>query len=364
MAGIYFHIPFCLKKCYYCDFISFPNIEKQNEYTQCLIKEIQLRKEILKTKEWSTIFFGGGTPSLLSLHNLGKIIDELALYIDFNKIKEFTIEVNPKTLTLEKLQFYKANNINRISLGLQTFNLRELKVIGRIHTPQDAIETVQIAKGQGFDRISVDLIYGLPFQTLETLMASLETACSLGINHISFYGLQVEENTPLEKMIISKELTIPNDEMQENLYLSGVEYLIKKGFKQYEVSNFALGNNIALHNYNYWLYKDYLGFGVSSYSKLANKRFANTDNIDEYCYKLKGNNLPIKEVEILTYEEMEFEQKMLSLRTARGLKLDGVKNYDIVPELIHNGLAYINGDRLKLTAKGYLISNEIINKLC
>ncbi|SES66556.1 radical SAM family heme chaperone HemW [Anaerobranca gottschalkii] len=364
MAGIYIHIPFCLKKCYYCDFISFPDIEKENEYTQSLIKEIHLQKDILKTKEWSTVFFGGGTPSLLSLNNLGKIIDELALYIDFNKIKEFTIEANPKTLTSEKLQFYKVKNINRLSLGVQTFNLRELKAIGRIHTPQDAIDTVQLAKGQGFDRISIDLIYGLPFQTLETLMESLEITYSLGINHISFYGLQVEEDTPLERMILSKELTIPDEEIQENLYLAGVEFLIKRGFKHYEVSNFALGNNIALHNYNYWLYKDYLGFGVSSYSKLGNKRYANTDNLDEYCFKLNQNNLPIKEVEILTNKEMEFEQKMLSLRTHRGLKLDEGKNIEVVKDLIYNELAYIEKDRLKLTAKGYLVSNEIINKLC
>lgn len=363
MSGLYFHIPFCIKKCYYCDFTSFSCIEQQDEYTLGLIKEIELKKEILKQREWSTVFFGGGTPSLLSIDNLKKVMSKLGLYTDLRKIKEFTIEVNPKTVTSEKLEKYIDLGINRLSIGIQSFNVKELKAIGRIHTAEDAIKTIELAKESGFSNISLDLIYGLPFQDIKSLKANIDTACNLGINHISFYGLQVEEGTPLEKMIQSGEVTVPTEDESISMYLESVELLRDYGLNQYEVSNFALDGQISLHNYNYWMYHDYLSFGVSSHSKIGNRRFANTEEMDEYLYKLNHNIAAENYEEYLTDEEMAFERKMLLLRTHIGLPLSNIENHKYLECLINDGLGTIEQGRFRLTVRGYLMSNEIINNL-
>ena len=365
MAGIYIHIPFCLKKCYYCDFTSYTDTctDSQDQYIGALLTEIKQRIEILKQKEWSTIFIGGGTPSLLSIDNLSLIKEALNQYIDHSKIKEFTIEVNPKTVDLKKLSDYKELGINRLSIGIQSFEDQELKEIGRIHHSQDALDTIKMAKTVGFTNISVDLIFGLPSQTLPTLRRTLETAINQNVNHISFYGLQVEENTPLHKMVDHNIIQIPPEDDAVDMYLESVKYLKEKGYDQYEISNFARNNLISQHNYNYWLYKDYLGLGVSSHSKIGNTRFANTDSMAEYVDLIKAGDTPTKHQETLTPKEINFEKNMLLIRTKQGIPLSEISKTDYVEELLKNQMANIINQSLVLTPKGLIVSNEIINKI-
>lgn len=369
MAGLYFHIPYCLQKCQYCDFVSFPRDlaqkegQDQDSYTEALLIEIQLKKQLLRQQEWSTLFFGGGTPSLLSVRNLERILKELGDIISLGDIREFTIEVNPKTLSKLKLQSYKRIGVNRLSIGVQSFCDKELEVIGRIHTSNDAIETIKRAQHQDFFDISLDLMYGLPGQDINSLLNNIKVAASLDIAHISLYGLQVEKNTPLALKVDRGETILPNEEEMYEMYLKSVSILQELGYQQYEISNFAKTSKECLHNLVYWNYNDYIGFGLGSHSKIGNKRYANTHSLSCYIKKIKKRQLPIDFEENLTGLEMEFEKSMLSLRTKKGIPISVIKNSYALKDMVNADLATLQNDRLILTAKGYLVSNEIINKL-
>lgn len=363
MPGLYFHIPFCVKKCLYCDFTSFSCIEEQDRYTKALSEEIILKKQLLKQQEWSTIFFGGGTPSLLSVENLERIIRELSTHINLDNVTEFTVEANPKTLSMNKLKAYARLGVNRMSVGVQSFNEEELMAIGRIHSSHDAIATIKIAQNAGFSNISLDLIYGLPHQTKESLSQNIKIAASLGVTHISLYGLQVEENTPLAKLVEQKKVIIPLEEELADMYLESVSLLKELGYKQYEVSNFAKNEHFCLHNLIYWNYEDYLGFGLSSHSKLENLRYANTDSLADYVSKLTAKQIPIDFEESLEIDVMQFEKNMLALRTKKGVPLTEIKDRLALDFIILNDFGKIEDDYFKLTPKGFLVSNDIINKL-
>ncbi|QNO13573.1 radical SAM family heme chaperone HemW [Alkalicella caledoniensis] len=362
MAGIYIHIPFCVKKCHYCDFTSYTCLDSQDEYVKSLLQEIELKKEVLKQKEWSTIFIGGGTPSLLSIDNLSSITKSLFKYIDPVNISEFTIEVNPKTVDQAKLESYLNLGINRLSVGVQSFNDEELRNIGRIHSKEDAINTINLALATGFSNISLDLIFGLPYQTLDSLMQTLKIATDIGVKHISFYGLQIEEGTVLSNMVEENLTELPNEDIESTMYLEGVKYLVQNGYHQYEISNFAKDKLKSEHNFNYWLYKDYIGLGVSSHSKIEGTRYSNTHDIKIYMDKIKEGKIPVELKEILTPEEMRYEHKMLLLRTEEGIPLKDVKD-EYLQVLLQNNLAKIKGEKLVLTEKGLVISNEIISEI-
>ncbi len=287
--GIYIHIPFCIQKCLYCDFISFPNkLEMQEKYVNKLIEEIENEKELFKKYHVTTIYIGGGTPSAIESKYIRQILEKIKENINigelgkedetdkFEKI-EVTIEVNPGTVTRQKLLEYKQAGVNRLSIGLQSTNNELLKEIGRIHTYEDFVHTYELATEIGFSNINVDLMIGLPNQTIQDIKASLQKIIYNQLQkpqHISVYSLIVEPETPIEKLIEKGDLTLPTDEDERKQYQYVKNMLELEGYKHYEISNFALSGKQSKHNTNCWKQKEYIGFGVAAHSYVDRKRFS------------------------------------------------------------------------------------------
>lgn len=285
MTGIYIHIPFCVKKCNYCDFASYPQkLTLQDEYINALIKEM----ELCKGTEADTVYIGGGTPSVLSMENTRRLLSAVRANFNLSSDTEFTIEVNPKTIDTEKTQLYKKLGVNRISIGSQSFCNDELKTLGRIHTAEDTIETCKILKSAGFENISLDLMYALPGQTMDSLGTSLERLLSLNPSHISCYGLKIEDGTPFGTMLQNGELTEADEDTFADMYEYIRRELCKGGYNHYEISNFAKEGRESRHNLKYWQNEDYLGFGLGASSKVGNRRFTKSADFEEYIssYKL------------------------------------------------------------------------------
>ncbi|WP_353894338.1 radical SAM family heme chaperone HemW [Proteinivorax hydrogeniformans] len=367
MSGLYIHIPYCNTKCSYCDFVSYTNTKTIDKYINALKNEITLNQKTLKDLKPSTIFIGGGTPTLVPVHLMHDLFKELSQVINISDVKEWTIEANPKTISLEKLNAYKQIGINRISLGVQSLQQGLLDLISRKHTPAEAIKAIQLAQGVGFENISVDLLYGLPNQTTANILDDIKRLVNEEVKHISFYGLQLEEGTPLHERVNSGRITLPKEEDIKKQYLQAVDLLTNYGYKQYEISNFSKPNFKSLHNLGYWNRGNYLGLGVASHSKIAKKRFYNTNSLNEYLSTLEGNKLPIKESQVLKKSEEKLEQVMLKLRTDMGIPLKQFTNcpkFSLYHDnLISNSLAVNEKGTLKLTANGYLLSNKIIADL-
>ena len=386
--GVYIHIPFCKKKCSYCDFVSFANKEDmQKEYVECLKKEINNWKTKNKDYIVKTVYIGGGTPSYIDskyIMDILKILD-----VSFNSIaiqkKEkinntektrkdeisVTIELNPGTVTKQKLQDYKKAGINRLSIGLQSTNDRLLKQIGRIHNYQQFIETYHLARELGFNNINVDLMLGLPNQTISDLKESLEKVNELKPEHISVYSLIVEENTPIKKLIDNGNLELPNEETERQMYWYVKDFLELKGYKHYEISNFAKPEFESKHNLDCWNQKEYIGFGVSAYSYIDNKRFGNISNIEEY---IKNCNNKTFEKNIIIEEVQNKNQKMneyiiLGLRKIDGISIQKFENtFNENPiilyrkefqKLYEEKLIVIDGDIIRLSNKGLDLANIV-----
>lgn len=280
--GIYIHIPFCMQKCFYCDFISFPNMkERHKQYIEKLIDEINKERELFNKYEVTTIYIGGGTPSLIESTYIEQILSNLKEVI--SKDTEITIEVNPGTVTKRKLQIYKKAGINRLSIGLQTTNDKLLKSIGRIHTYSDFLNTSQMAIDIGFENINVDLMIGLPNQSINDIKESLQKV--MNFQHISVYSLIVESGTEIEKMLEKGDIQLPTEEEERMQYHYVKNVLENKGYKHYEISNFAIPGKCSKHNLNCWEQKEYIGFGISAHSYINKIRFSNTENIEKYLYK-------------------------------------------------------------------------------
>ncbi len=361
-TGIYLHIPFCEKKCNYCDFYSsFVTEELLDKYTVALIREI---------KQWGgkinrpidTIYFGGGTPSLLS-HRLQDILNEIRTSFTVLKNAEITLEINPNGNTEQLLEYAKKSGVNRLSIGAQSGINRELELLGRIHTAEDTIKTVESAKKFGFSNISLDIMLGLPYSSIKTLGTSLDFITGLNPQHISAYILKIEQNTAFYKRTDS--LNIPDDDSVAEQYLYMCDYLEKKGYSHYEISNFCLGENKSRHNLKYWRGVDYLGIGPSAHSALDGKRFY-------YARDLKGfiaGNMPVSDGESGSAEEYV----MLNLRLDSGINLTELENrfnISLTPEFFDRCKAFEKAELLKtddkkiaLTNKGMLLSNSIITEL-
>ena len=356
MLGIYIHIPFCEKKCSYCNFYSISITDEIKEkYINALIEEIKFYGKEEKTID--SLYFGGGTPSILSLKDIEKIMFCLKNSFKFSENIETTIEINPNTATLNKLKHYKKLGINRISFGVQSFIDIELEKLERTHNKKIAIKAIENAISCGFKNISIDLMLGIPLQTKESLFKTLETATNFKISHISLYQLKIEPNTKFFKFP-PKNLMSPDS--VANLYLLACEFLESKGFKQYEISNFAKENKESIHNLKYWTLKDYLGFGPSAHSFYNNERFYHEDSLIDYIKN------PLK----TTKEEknLEFEWLILNLRLKKGISIKDLKNKNFytkdfeqkILKLKKEGLAEIKNNRLTLTPKGMLLQNSII----
>jgi len=372
-ASIYIHIPFCDHKCIYCDFYSIITHENVNHYLHALKKEIESSAaDYSSGRKITTIFFGGGTPSLLSPFQIEEIILHLKKYFIISDEAEITLETNPGTVDENKLYDFRSAGINRISIGIQTFDDQELKFLTRIHNKQTAIDTVLSAQNAGFKNINVDLIFNLPKQTKKKWLLNLETAMLLPITHLSAYSLILERGTILNKLVLDKKVVLQDDDYDAELYELTIDFLTKHNFIQYEVSNFALKGFECRHNLAYWKHKEYFGFGTSAHSFANGKRWWNYSPLNFYIDAvLKKGNAVIGE-EFLSEQQQREEYVMLALRS-NGLNLEefvntfGVEWLEprkvLLNKYMGNNFLQKNENVLSLTAKGYAVCDEIIANL-
>ncbi|MGB9913709.1 MAG: radical SAM family heme chaperone HemW [Candidatus Kapaibacteriota bacterium] len=369
MAGVYIHIPFCEKKCVYCDFYSITNKTLINNFILALLNEIDLFVEKYQKieRKIETIYLGGGTPSLLQPVDLERIISKLNEHFELTELKEFTIECNPGTNFLRKLLDYKKIGINRISIGVQSLHTDELRFLGRIHSKEEAIHSIEEASSI-FNNVSVDIIFSIPCQTRKTLNETLDQLLALDIKHISAYSLIYEEGTPLHKDLRYGKIYPKNEEEDFELYKLIRNKLENNGFLHYEVSNFAKPGYKSIHNLGYWQYKEYFGFGPSAHSFFNGKRQWNVRDLRLYIQMLQKRNLPIQDYELITFEKKLFEKVMLGLRS-EGINLQTFKDefgidlskafVEILQIWIQSGKAIIENGTLRLTGDGYFICDKL-----
>lgn len=372
--SIYVHIPFCAKRCGYCNFVTF--VDKENymfDYTACLIKEIELQAEKFKGHKVHSVYIGGGTPSHLHSGLMLKIMQALKKNYSFLRNAEISIEVNPNSLTVPKLEEYKACGVNRISIGAQTCNNNILKNINRIHNFDDFKLALELAQANGFDNISVDMLLGLPKQKVRDVKKMLKYLVSHEVKHISAYSLILERGTPMFNKVSDGKLVLPTEDKTVDMYNFVYKYLSKKGFKRYEVSNFALPDYECLHNTTYWTMGDYIGFGVAAHSYCFGERFANTNKLTEYIDNLEKGKLAVVASEKLSIEEQKEETIMLSLRTSKGINIEAFntkfhcnlledKRQDI-NFLLTNRFIIIERGFLRLAENAFYVLNSVVQKL-
>lgn len=372
MAGIYIHIPFCSKRCTYCDFYTEVAPDLIPDLVKHLVKEINIRKDYLKNETISTIYFGGGTPSILSREQFSEILDGIFAVYSVEENAEITFEANPDDLTVDFFDSIKYLPFNRISIGIQSFDDNDLKRINRRHTADQAIKAVKNAQNAGFDNISIDLIYGLPIQSIEDWEKQLDIAFSLNIQHVSAYGLTYEEGTALWKQR-EKGLVKPIiDETMNEMYLLLVKKMKERGFEAYEISNFALDGFRSKHNSSYWKQNSYLGIGPSAHSYDLVSRQWNVASIKAYISALE-NNTPYFEKEELTLYDRYNDYVMVSLRTSDGLNFDFLSSefgqnlasyfLDNIRIYIENNSVILSDGKYSLTPQGIMISNQILIQL-
>ena len=366
--GIYIHIPFCIKKCEYCDFVSYCNKKEYvPQYINALKKEI--KNNINKEYKITTIYIGGGTPSSIEENYIADIIETIKLNMNDEDLKDFenievTIEVNPGTVNKEKLQVYKKIGINRLSIGLQETHNELLKSIGRIHTYEEFINTYNLARKIGFNNINVDLMIALPNQTIQDIKENLEKITKLNPEHISVYSLILEEGTPFYNKYNENKIKLPDEELERNMYWYVKNTLENNGYMHYEISNFSKKGFESKHNMNCWNQEEYLGFGVAAHSYNNRIRYSNTNSIEEY---IKGSNKIIHEEQ--TLEDMQKEYMLLGLRKIEGINIQKFKNKfaqnpififkEQLNKLVDEELIIVDGNEIKLTNKGLDLANIV-----
>ena len=374
MAGIYLHIPFCVRKCAYCDFVSFAEGCVPEGYVEALLTELELvARGGGYPAAFDTVFFGGGTPSLLSGAQMKTILDALRVHFAIRADAEISMECNPGTVSPEKFAAYRAAGINRLSIGLQSTHDVLLNEIGRIHHFAQFFETLSSARAAGFDNINVDLMHGLPNQTLEQYLDSLKTVCDLGVQHISAYSLILEEHTPLYFRVEKGEVALPDEDTVADMQDAGIEYLEQRGYHRYEISNFAQDGFECRHNRNYWDNGEYLGFGIAAHAAVRQgrwTRFANVDSLDEYYRLLARGKRPLAETIRLTQRDEMFECVMLGLRLVRGVErarffarfeLDIAEAYPLAMEKLRKrGWVIETEQAIALNSKGLDLQNEAL----
>ena len=366
--GLYVHIPFCLRKCNYCDFCSeAASIEKQRKYIDNLILEIESYKTPKKQKI-NSIFFGGGTPSILKGEDFLKIVEKINESFDLLEPYEFTVEVNPATLTEEKVDAFKKAKVNRISIGMQSIHENELKILGRIHTYEDFEHTFNMLREAGFKNISIDLMYGIPHQTVTSFSETIDRVTALSPEHISAYALIIEEGTPFYEM--REGLPLPTEDEECDMYDILCARLGTAGYSHYEISNYAKDGKMSMHNLKYWHDEEYIGIGLSAHSYYGGKRFYNTDSFEEY-FENFGAKYRKEENEKVGIDK--FEYAMLALRLSDGFSLSEYENLfgekfaigkeSLINAYVDNGFLKIENGRIFLTDKGFYISNTILSEL-
>ncbi len=372
MASLYLHIPYCERKCFYCDFYSLENQDSILPFLDSLERELWMYHSFSIREPIETIFFGGGTPSLLPGDAISRILNSIREQYNVSKDVEISLEANPGTVDLIKLKQYQQSGINRLSYGIQSFHDDELTFLSRIHTSEQAIASVQLAQDAGFQNINIDLIFAIPGQTLERWSQNLEKARDLGTQHISAYSLIVEPNTPLFRSVQKGTVTPALTETEARMYEFTMEFLEESGFHHYEVSNYAKPGFHCRHNLNYWNGSNYLGIGPSAHSHWDSRRWWNVRNVLKYNESIGLQHLPVDGEESL-YPEQKFDETiMLRLRSTgidtRQLLVDfGVdimKNKEqLISELTKENLMIVSESTLKLTKKGFLLCDSIIESL-
>lgn len=378
--AIYVHIPFCKQKCLYCDFPSFAGFREADwfAYARAVVKEIEVVGQRLRSGEMlplhkrATVFFGGGTPSLLPVEALELMVRAMQEQGIWQEPAEATIEANPGTVDLEKLKRLRSLGFDRISFGLQSLNDLELRTIGRIHTAEQGLEAIELAKKAGFERINCDLMYGLPGQTLESLQRNLQLLCQQGLEHLSVYGLILEEGTALERLVRTGKIVLPDEDAVGDMYDYVQSFLKEQGLLRYEISNYAKPGQESSHNKVYWQYKPYLGLGAAATGFDGVRRSSGIERVEKYIALMEaGSYAEAHEEEQLTQQELLGEYCFMNLRKRDGIDLEefaqrfGIdfrERYgDIAAPYVEQGyLQYINqGRSIALTELGMTFGNQI-----
>jgi oxygen-independent coproporphyrinogen-3 oxidase len=375
-TACYIHIPFCDHKCIYCDFYSIITSDNIQPFLKSVKKEINYYADMhSEGREIISIFFGGGTPSLMEPDYIHEIRETIKEKFNVAENSEITLETNPGTVSLKKLKKFREAGINRISIGTQSFDDKELKFLTRIHNSETAIKTVIDADKAGFENISLDLIFNLPNQTKKKWKENLKQAIELPIKHISTYSLLLERGTILNKMVLDGKVKIQNEDYDAELYEATIDFLTSNGFYQYEVSNFAKSGYECVHNNTYWHYTDYFGFGTSAHSFNNNKRWWNFSSLKMYIENIERFGNAVAGSETISPEKALNEFVMLELRSS-GLDIKKFENlfnpegtgwlkekYPYFEILKKNDFVKIDDGLIKLTAKGYAICDEILKEL-
>ena len=371
MSGIYIHIPFCKQACHYCDFHFSTSMKKKNQLISALAKELELRKDEFKNTTVETIYFGGGTPSVLSTKELQLLIDTVYLNYTVTNSPEITLEANPDDLNEDTIIALSKSPINRLSIGIQSFYEKDLKLMNRAHNAKEAKRCLQLAT-QYFDNISLDLIYGIPNSTNAEWLDNIQTALSFGVPHISSYALTVEPKTALASFIAKGVIDNVDDDLAHEQFHILIEQLNQAGFDHYELSNFGKKGFYSKNNSAYWLGKPYLGIGPSAHSFNGEQRAWNVKNNAIYISKINLNQLPL-EVETLTVNDKYNEYVMTGLRTIWGVSLDKIEKQfgksfleyllQQANQYINKQMLYIEDNNLKTTKTGKFLSDGIASDL-
>lgn len=368
-AGLYIHIPFCIKKCSYCDFSSIQLSTIVNKYFEALEKEIKLDSVFLDNYEIDTVFIGGGTPSAVDSRLIVNLLGLVRKKFMILPSAEITMEVNPGTIDQGKIEDYRRSGVNRISLGIQSFDERLLKAIGRVHSARDAVDAVRLLQDSGFDNLNGDFMFGLPGQSLDGFLSDMDRASRLGLKHISIYGLIIEPGTLMDIWFRKGLLELPSEDLERKMYHKGIEILKNNGYSQYEISNFSIKGWECKHNIGYWRLKPYLGLGLSAHSNIGSKRFWNTDSFDSYFRSIDSGEAPIAGEEILDPMTRAAEYMILGIRMNDGIAFEnffkefGFRAEDqfksAIQKHVEGGLLKATALKMQLTDKGRDLSNFV-----
>lgn len=374
MLGIYIHVPFCSRRCIYCDFYFVTTRGGRNSFVDALCREIELYGQRYGDRPVDTVYVGGGTPSLLPVEAIGRIFDALGDCFDVSRVRETTLETNPEDLSLDYLAGLRSLGIDRASVGIQSFFDEDLRFMNRSHGPTQAEAAIPMLTQAGFDNFTADLIFGLPDQRSDYWQANLERLADYATPHVSTYGLTIEPATPLHKMVRRGHTVPAKDKVHAQCYEQAIATLCGAGYEHYEISSFALPGRRALHNQRYWQHLDYLGFGPSAHSfmRAPARRWSNVRSLRRYVSMLEGSELPLDAEEVLARTDLANERVMLGLRTAEGIDLNDLTSdygYDLAREkenelaaMKARGLITLN-DRLRLTDRGKMVSDAVARRL-
>jgi oxygen-independent coproporphyrinogen-3 oxidase len=372
VLGIYVHIPFCRSKCDYCDFYSLAGQEEwMDRYQKALLLHIKATGALLKDYQVDTIYFGGGTPSYYGERRLRELLATLRRSFSVSKTPEITVECNPDSVDRKSISRLKRSGFNRISLGMQSADCTQLSSLHRPHSYEDVEEAIKIIREAKVDNLSLDLIYGLPGQTLESWQETLEKAIALEPDHLSAYGLKVEEGTPLAMRAEEGE-PLPDEDLQADMYLWMTSRLPKAGFRQYELSNFARTGKESRHNLKYWMGREYIGFGPDAHSDIDGRRYAYCKDLERYISGIQGSGDLLEDLEDISKQERAKEYLMLRMRTLRGIeeweyRREFYMNFEPIQRKLElfesRGWVMQSGHRWHFTSEGFLISNRLILEL-